>query len=86
MENIGRILLKGVFQNSWIKIEYKNQSEEITHYMIGINDINPFDKKIKCDSFNIAYSNDSDERYIFLNLFYRPLCANILIIRHLKSY
>lgn len=65
MENIGRILLKGVFQNSWIKIEYKNQSEEITHYMIGINDINPFDKKIKCDSFNIAYSNDSDERNIF---------------------
>lgn len=45
MENIGRILLKGVYQNSWIKIEYKNQSEEITHYMIGINDINPFDKK-----------------------------------------
>ena len=65
MENIGRTLLKGVHQNSWVKIEYKNQSGEITHYMIGINDISPFNKKIKCDSFNIAYSKDTDERNIF---------------------
>ena len=65
MENIGRILLKGVYQNSWIKIEYLNQSDEITHYMIGINDINPFTKKIKCDSFNIAYSKETDERNIY---------------------
>ena len=67
MENIGRILLKGIYQNSWVKIEYKNQSDEITHYMIGINDIDPFKKKIKCDSFNIAYSNEVDERNIFFD-------------------
>lgn len=67
MENIGSVLLKGVYQNSWIKIEYKNQSNEITHYMIGINDINSFKKKIKCDSFNIVYSNDVDERNIFFD-------------------
>ena len=67
MEDIGRILLKGIYQNSWVKIEYKNQSDEITHYMIGINDIDPFKKKIKCDSFNIAYSNEVDERNIFFD-------------------
>ena len=47
MEKIGRVILKGIYQNSWIKIEYKNKSEEITHYMIGIKDINPYTKKIK---------------------------------------
>lgn len=67
MGNLGRILLKGVFQNSWIKIEYRNKEEEITYYMIGINDINPFNRKINCDSFNIAYSKDVDQRNIFFD-------------------
>lgn len=74
MENIGRILLKGVYQNLWIKIEYKNKSGEITYYMIGINDINPFDKKIRCDSFNIAYSDETDER----NIFYESILSAVL--------
>ena len=46
MENIGRILLKGIYQESWIKIEYRNKEQEITHYMIGIKDIDPFKKRI----------------------------------------
>ena len=67
MENIGRILLKGIYQESWIKIEYENKKDEITHYMIGIKNIDPFNKKITCDSFNITYSNDVDERKIFFD-------------------
>lgn len=67
MEEIGRVLLKGVYQNSWIKIKYENQEKQTTSYMIGIKDIDPFKKKIKCDSFNIAYSNDVDERNIFFD-------------------
>ena len=67
MENIGRILLKGIYQELWVKIEYKNMDEEITHYMIGIKDIDPFNKKIKVDSFNIMYSDDVDERNIYFS-------------------
>lgn len=65
MENIGRVLLKGIYQESWIKIEYHNKEQEITHYMIGIKDIDPFNKRIICDSFNIIYSTEVDERNIY---------------------
>ena len=53
MNNIGRSILKGIHHNTWIKIEYRNMSHDITHYMIGINDINPLKKYIFCDAFNI---------------------------------
>lgn len=44
MRNIGRLLIKGIYQNAWIKIEYRNKEKEITKYMIGINDIDPLKK------------------------------------------
>lgn len=65
MENIGRVLIKGIYHNTWIKIEYRNRDNEITKYMIGINDINPFKKTIQCDCFNIVYSKSTDQRLIF---------------------
>ena len=67
MENIGRVLVKSIYHNAWVKIEYRNKDNEITKYMIGINDINPFKKSIQCDCFNIAYSNNTDERSIYFD-------------------
>lgn len=65
MNNIGRSILKGIHHNTWIKIEYRNMSQDITHYMIGINDINPLKKYIFCDAFNINYGSEIKEIKIY---------------------
>lgn len=58
MENVGRVILKGLFCEEWVKIQYHNKKDEETHYMIGINDIDPYKKKIYCDGFNVNYGYD----------------------------
>ena len=65
MNEKGRIILKSIYQNQWVKIEYENQNGEITRYMIGINDIDYYEKKLIIDCFNIVYSSEVDQRVIY---------------------
>lgn len=65
MNNISKMIVKAIYQNLWLKIEYKNTKKDITNFMIGINDINPHKKSIKCDSFNVVYKYESEERMIY---------------------
>ena len=34
-------IYKAIHEGKWLKIEYKNQAEEITNYWIAIKNINP---------------------------------------------
>lgn len=65
MNNISKMIVKAIYQNLWLKIEYRNTKKDITNFMIGINDINPHKKSIKCDSFNVVYKYESEERMIY---------------------
>mgnify|MGYP002750546622 CR=1 FL=1 len=65
MNEKGRIVLKSIYQNHWLKVEYENQNNEITKYMIGVNDINYYNKKLSIDCFNIMYSSEVDQRVIY---------------------
>lgn len=77
MKDVGRAILKGVYQNLWIKIGYKNKSDEITHYMIGINKIDPVKKIIFCDAFNLKYGTDVKELVIlFDSILSASICEN----------
>lgn len=77
MKDVGRAILKGVYQNLWIKIRYKNKSDEITHYMIGINKIDPVKKLIFCDAFNLKYGTDVKELVIlFDSILSASICEN----------
>lgn len=77
MKDVGRAILKGVYQNLWIKIGYKNKSDEITHYMIGINKIDPVKKLIFCDAFNLKYGTDVKELVIlFDSILSASICEN----------
>lgn len=67
MNNIGKILFRGIIQNEWIKIEYKNKNDEITSFMIGINDINLSDNTLLCDCFNIEKSKETLDVKIYFN-------------------
>ena len=67
MDKVGSVLLKAIYHDCYVKIEYKNKKDEITNYMIGIIDINPHNKLITCVSFNIVYSNETSERTIYFD-------------------
>lgn len=72
-----RILYKGIYQNHWLKIEYENQNGDITKYMIGINDINYYEKKLNIDCFNIMYSSEVDGRTIYYDkIRYIEICED----------
>ncbi len=77
MENKGRFIRQAIIHNYWLKIEYKNKNEEITKYMIGINNINSHTKKMDVDCFNIMYSDKVDLRTIFYdNILSVEICEN----------
>ena len=40
MNGIGRDIFKAVHEGKWLSIEYRNKSERVTRYWIGIKDIN----------------------------------------------
>lgn len=62
--DFGRILLKSIHQKCWVRIEYKNQTGEVTKFSIGIKYIFPNEKKFKCDAFNLIYDKDVKNDYI----------------------
>ena len=82
--NIGKTILKGIFQNCWIRIEYKNSKEEITSFMIRVKDINTYKKTLICDSFNIAYSSNVEKKDIDIS-FDRILSADLCSTTYIKT-
>ena len=65
MDN-SKLFLKAIFNNYWIKVEYKNKNGEITKFMMGINYINPFKKYFCCDVFNMNLNDTVKNDYIIL--------------------
>ncbi|MCI5745871.1 MAG: AAA domain-containing protein [Erysipelotrichaceae bacterium] len=65
MDN-SKLFLKAIFNNYWIKVEYKNKNGEITKFMMGINYINPFKKYFSCDVFNMNLNDTVKNDYIIL--------------------
>lgn len=62
MLDIGKILLKAICNSYWCKIEYKKDNE-ITKFMIGINYIDEEKRMLKCDAFNLMYSDKVQKDY-----------------------
>ena len=66
MQNIFRILKKGIINNNWFKVEYKNKDDQITNYLIGINMIYVTSSHdgdgsihmIEAEAFNQSYNHD----------------------------
>ena len=40
MNGIGRDIFKAVHEGKWLSIEYRNKSDSVTRYWIGIKEIN----------------------------------------------
>lgn len=63
--SISREISKAINQNLWLKIKYKNKSDQITSFMVGINDINYRLELFDIDSFNIMYNESTEGRQIY---------------------
>ena len=55
MDNICRELFRAIHEGKWLKIEYKNKSEEITRYWISVVDLEPYTRVLKVDGLHLGY-------------------------------
>lgn len=55
MKNIGKTILKAIFNNLWCKIKYNNLDKQETSFMIAVKKIICSNKLLVCDAFNVAY-------------------------------
>ncbi len=53
MNKICKDVFKAIHDGKWLSINYKNKSNEMTSYWIGVTDINPLKKAITADGLNL---------------------------------
>lgn len=67
MNNICRNIFRAIHEGKWLKIEYKNQADQVTKYWIGIRDLHPFHRTLKVDGLHLGkYTLDSFDK-IFID-------------------
>ena len=67
MNNICRNIFRAIHEGKWLKIEYKNQADQVTKYWIGIRDLRPFHRTLKVDGLHLGkYTLDSFDK-IFID-------------------
>ncbi len=59
MNQIGREISKAIKENKWLKIAYRNTSNQVTYYWIYIMNINPRERKLYTSLFNDNISLDA---------------------------
>ena len=75
MDNIGNDLLRAIYANKWCRINYKNQEDQETKYMIGVKRIDAKSKKLSCDIFNVTKSKNTIESFIsYENILSLEIC------------
>lgn len=67
MNSICRDIFKAIHEGKWLKIEYKNQSNETTRYWIGIRDLDPGRRTLKVDGLHIGRYTVSEFDKIFID-------------------
>ena len=67
MNIICRNIFRAIHEGKWLKIEYKNQADQVTKYWIGIRNLHPFHRTLKVDGLHLGkYTLDSFDK-IFID-------------------
>lgn len=67
MDNICRELFRAIHEGKWLKIEYKNKSEETTRYWISVVGLDPYNRVLKVDGLHLGYYTINRFEKIFLD-------------------
>lgn len=60
MNNIYHDIFRAIHEGKWLKIEYRNKSEQVTKYWIGIRDLNVTKRTLAIDGLHLGhYTTDS---------------------------
>ncbi len=54
MGSITRDIFKAIHEQKWLSVEYRNKQEQITHYWIGINGLNPQTRMLRVDGLHLG--------------------------------
>ena len=54
MNQICRDIFRAIHEGKWLKIEYRNKSEQITKYWIGIRGLDPRNRTLKVDGLHLG--------------------------------
>ena len=54
MNKIHHDIFKAIHEGKWLKIEYCNKDEEITHFWIGVLDLDILERKLIVDGLHLS--------------------------------
>jgi len=54
MNKIYHDIFRAIHEGKWLKIEYRNQEEEITKFWVGISDLDLFERKLIVDGLHLG--------------------------------
>lgn len=54
MGSVARDLFKGIHEQKWLNVEYRNKQEQVTRYWIGINSLNPQTRVVEADGLHLG--------------------------------
>ncbi|MBQ9766615.1 MAG: DUF2726 domain-containing protein [Lachnospiraceae bacterium] len=66
MDGIGRDIFKAVHEGKWLSIEYRNKSDSVTKYWIGIKDINIQYKSLSVHGLHLGEYKSKD-LYVYID-------------------
>ena len=67
MNTINRDIFKAIHEGKWLRIEYKNKSNEITKYWIGIRDLDARNRTLKVDGLHLGRYTIGEYDKIFID-------------------
>jgi hypothetical protein len=67
MNSVCRDIFKAIHEGKWLKIEYRNKTEQITKYWIGIRGLDPWKRTLKVDALHLGMYTIGEYDKIFID-------------------
>lgn len=67
MNNIFHDIFRAIHEGKWLKIEYRNKSEQVTKYWIGIRDLNIAKRTLAVDGLHLREYTTNSYDYIYID-------------------
>ncbi len=67
MNNIYHDIFRAIHEGKWLKIEYRNKSEQVTKYWIGIRDLNIAKRTLAVDGLHLREYTTNSYDYIYID-------------------
>ena len=84
MNQVCRDIFRAIHEGKWLKIEYRNKSEQVTRYWIGILDLDSRNRMLRVNGLHVGLCT-IEELKIYITLLLLPLFLEIKSYKLLKN-